>query len=82
MQIVNLSPAAILHIAEAASRADAEGKRFRLAFNRGYGDVQPASVSFKVGEGMWSAPFYDEPDPYRDLGAAQHESHDLSRFGG
>lgn len=65
MQIVNLGPSAILCISEAASRADNEGRRFRLAFNDAT-NTAPASVAFKVGEGMWSAPFYDQPDPYRD----------------
>lgn len=69
MNIVNLSEAATLHIAEAASRADAEGRRFRLSFApaQEFSDGSGrASVSYKVGEGMWSAPFYDQPDPYRD----------------
>ena len=64
MQIVNLSEYAILCLAEAATRADAEGKRLRVA-------VDGDSFKFKVGEGMWSAPFYDQPDPYRDT--AKHE---------
>lgn len=65
MQIVNLSFAATLHIAEAASRAIAEGKSFRLSYHNG--DPRP-SIAYKVGEGVWSAPFYDdrESDPYRD----------------
>ncbi len=73
MQIINLSTDAILMIAEAATRANAEGRRFRLAFNPGYDPkaeipIRPASVSYKVGEGMWSAPLYDQidDDPYRD----------------
>jgi hypothetical protein len=63
MQIVNLSEAAILFIAEAATRADNEGRRMRLSFGQTNG---VNSVAYKVGEGMWSAPFYDQPDPYRD----------------
>lgn len=65
MNIVNLSTAAILHIAEAATRADANGQPFRLAFDH---DGNARCVKFKVGESVWSAPFYDEreSDPYRD----------------
>ena len=58
MQIVNLSPEAIIRLSEAASRADAEGRRFRVAID---GD----GFKYKVGEGAWSPPFYDQPDPYR-----------------
>lgn len=64
MQIVNLSEAAMAHIAEASSRAMAEGRRFRLSFGV---ENHVTHVSYKVGEGMWSAPFYDDManDPYR-----------------
>lgn len=72
MNIVNLSTDAILYLAEAASRADLEGSRFRLSFGQGdlfYENgvkiVRPSHVCYKVGEGMWSAPFYDQADPYR-----------------
>lgn len=58
MQIVNLSPEAILYLAEAATRADAEGRRLRVAFDGG-------TFKYKVGEGAWSPPHYDQPDPYR-----------------
>lgn len=58
MQIINLSPDAIIYLAEAATRADAEGRRLRVAID---GD----GFKFKVGEGMWSPPFEDQPDPYR-----------------
>lgn len=63
MMIVNLSEAAILHISEAASRAGAGGQRLRLSFGQS-GGIN--TVSYKVGEGAWSAPFYDQPDPYAD----------------
>ena len=63
MNIVNLSDAAMLHVAEAASRASLNGQRFRLSFGQTNG---VNTVSFKVGEGMWSAPFLDQPDPYAD----------------
>ena len=63
MQIVNLSTAAILHIAEAVTRADLEGKKFRLSFGRSNG---VNTVSYKVGEGGWTPPFYDQPDEYAD----------------
>ena len=63
MQIINLSEAATLYVSEAASRANAEGKCFRLAFGCDHGTNW---VKWKVGEGMWTVPFYDEPDEYRD----------------
>ena len=63
MMIVNLSPAAILYIAEAATRADNEGKRLRLSFGQSNG---VNTVSYKVGEGGWSPPHYDHLDPYAD----------------
>ncbi len=69
MQIVNLSREAIIRIAEASSRADAEGRKFRIAFNpENLATCEPASICYKVGEGMWSAPFTDQPDEYRDNG--------------
>ena len=61
MPIVNLSASAIVQIAEAITRADAEGVRFRIAFSQS-GGVN--NISYKVGEGAWSPPFYDQPDPY------------------
>ena len=73
MQIVNLSPEAILYLAEAATRADAQGRRLRVAFNPPTKDA-PASLSYKVGEGMWSPPWYDTEDPYRDLSKARKET--------
>ena len=76
MRIVNLSPEAIHYLAS-ASTAALNDRRLRLSFGA---DEKGNYVCYKLGEGMWSAPMYDQPDPYRDLGAAQHESHDLSRF--
>lgn len=61
MQIVNLSPAAILYLAEAATRADAEGRKLRVNFGQSNGIN---TLSYKVGEGAWSPPFYDQPDEY------------------
>ena len=61
MPIVNLSTIAILRIAEAAARAHAEGKRFRLCFAQSNG---VNNVSYKVGEGAWSPPYYDQTDEY------------------
>lgn len=58
MQIIKLSPEAIVYLAEAATRADAEGKSLRVA-------VQGDTFKYKVGEGMWSPPFHDQPDQYR-----------------
>lgn len=64
----------INEIADNLNFAAIHGKRVRL-------DVDAAgTLKMKIGEGMWSPPFDSTPDPYRDLGAAQHESHDLSRF--
>lgn len=61
-------------IANALLTAATEGRRVRI-------DVDSeGSLKVKIGEGMWSAPFASTPDPYRDLGAAQHDSHDLSNF--
>lgn len=60
MQIVNLSTHDTLLLAEAATRAVAEGRRFRVATD---GDT----FKYKVGEGSWTPPLYDQPDPYRDL---------------
>lgn len=61
MQIVNLSSTAILYLAEAATRADNEGRKLRVNFAQ-VGGVN--TFSFKVGEGMWTAPFYDQPDEH------------------
>ena len=58
MNIINLSTDAILHLAEAATRADAEGRRLRVC-------VEGHAFKYKVGEGMWSPPFYSQPDPYQ-----------------
>lgn len=65
MNIVNLSQHAMLVLAEAVTRADVQGVKFRLAFEPQHGNT-PASVCFKVGGGMWSAPFYDQLDEFRD----------------
>lgn len=59
MQIVMLSKDAIIYLAEAATRADAEGKTLRVA-------VDGSTFKYKVGEGMWSVPFRDCHDPYRN----------------
>lgn len=67
-------PEVIAFIAAVAQTAVDTGTRLRLDVD-GHGDLR-----IKRGEGMWTAPFYSTPDPYRDLGQAQHESHDLSRF--
>lgn len=59
MKIVMLDEAAIAYLAEASSRALSEGRTFRVA-------VDGNSFKYKVGEGSWSPPFKDQPDPYRD----------------
>ena len=50
----------IWSIAEAASRAESEGRRFRVNVDA------DGNLTYKVGEGMWSPPFESTPDPYRD----------------
>lgn len=49
MRIIQLTTMEIIELAEAATRADAEGKAFRLACDGG-------GIKYKVGGGMWSAP--------------------------
>lgn len=39
--------------------AGQDGKRVRIKIENG-------ALSFKIGEGMWSAPIASTPDPYRD----------------
>ena len=52
MRIFELSTMDTLALAEAAARAGAEGRKFRVA-------VDGNTFKFKVGEGMWSPPCYD-----------------------
>lgn len=54
MKVFKLSQAEVLTLAEAATRADAEGRTFKVAFT-GTGLV------YKVGGGMWTAPL-GKPD--------------------
>ena len=54
MQIVELSSMDILALAEAVTRAEAQGRTFRVAIDDG-------TFKYKVGEGMWSPPCYDTP---------------------
>lgn len=63
-QIVSLSAEAILFLAEAATRADAEEKRLRISIGTTGGGA--TWLKFKVGEGMWTPAFFDDYDPYRD----------------
>ena len=85
------NPVIVSNLAEALSYAASQEKRVRF-------DVDSfGNLKVKIGEGMWSAPIDSTPDPYRSpqvhprsagmtehvtLGEAQHESHDLSQFGG
>jgi hypothetical protein len=72
MQYVNLSPMAILELAEAATRADAQGKRLRIETGV---DLRGPFIKWKVGEGAWSPPFREaEVDPYRDATPAVTEA--------
>lgn len=54
MQVVQLSTEAVIYLAEAASRANAEGKTFLVA-------IDGHTFKYKVGQDMWSPPFYDSP---------------------
>lgn len=63
MRIVKLSHDAVIYLAEAATRADAQGSYLRVA-------IDGNSFKYKVGEGGWSPPFYDQPDPHRDNGTS------------
>lgn len=57
---------AILWLAEATTRADAEGKSIRLEID----DSQHGRfIKYKVGEGAWSPPFYA---PYSDPNASPY----------
>lgn len=62
MDIVAMHPGTneLLSLCEAATRADAEGKTFRLAFGKSNDGMH--WLKYKVGEGMWSAPMYSDHD--------------------
>ena len=57
MEIVELDRNAALLLAEAATRAVAEGKTFRVSTGL---YMHGEALKFKVGEGMWSPPFYSK----------------------
>ena len=46
----------------ALTDASANNKRVRIDVDH------EGNLTFKVGEGMWSAPIASTPDPYRDNG--------------
>ena len=54
------------YLAEAITRAQAEGKSVRFdideAIAPGTG-VRTPIIKYKIGEGMWSAPTFSQPDP-------------------
>lgn len=62
MKIVSFAAGSNEHwaLAEAASRAGADGKTLHLAF--GESPSGGKWVKFKVGGGMWSAPMYSDLD--------------------
>ena len=53
------SPDFLPALAEAVTRADMEGKSFRISVENGI-------LKYKVGGGAWSPPVRSTPDPYRD----------------
>lgn len=54
--IVNLPPMVILYLAEAASRADSEGRTLRIATgSNAQGEMW---VKWKIGEGVWTPPYF------------------------
>lgn len=53
------SPNVLAALAEAVTRADMNGQRFRIS-------VEGGVLKYKVGEGMWTAPIQSSNDPYRD----------------
>lgn len=62
MEIVAIAPGSneMWSLAEAATRAGAEGRTLRLAFGTSNDGMN--WVKFKVGEGMWSPPLYSDHD--------------------
>ena len=54
------------YLAEAITRAQAEGRSVRFEVSErtapGTGQKTP-TISYKIGEGMWSAPTFSQPDP-------------------
>lgn len=60
MYFATHNPNTLATLSEAVSRADWKGQRFRINVD------SDGNLTFKVGEGMWSAPYASDLDPYRD----------------
>lgn len=51
MDFFTLSTSTVIYLAEATSRADAEGKDFHISFGE---DGEGPYIKWKVGGGMWT----------------------------